>query len=154
SAFGNTGFIGIPLCAVLFGPEGALYAAIFDEGLDATIWTIGVYLLKKERKLNRGMLKDLINMPLLAIVIGLTIAALGINMPTVIVDLTGILSALAVPLAMFFIGAILRNIQRMQISINVVEICIPLLLKLFILPIIVGIVLINSSLPEFIIYIL
>src|SRR5690625_6303945 len=30
SGLGNTGFIGILLCAVLFGSEGALYAAVFD----------------------------------------------------------------------------------------------------------------------------
>src|SRR5699024_2194548 len=47
SGLGNTGFIGIPLCAAILGPEGALYAAIFDAGVDFTIWTFGVMVLNK-----------------------------------------------------------------------------------------------------------
>jgi predicted permease len=39
AGLGNTGFIGIPMCAVLFGAKGAMLAAVFDSGLDLVIWT-------------------------------------------------------------------------------------------------------------------
>lgn len=154
SAFGNTGFIGIPLCAVLFGSEGALYAAIFDAGVDFTIWTVGVYFLQKERSFNIKLLKGMINIPLLAIIIGLIIAAIGIEMPVIIIDLADMLAAFAVPLAMFFIGAIVSNFQQSHMNITYFEIVIPIAIKLIVLPIIVILTLINTTLPELIIYIL
>lgn len=154
SAFGNTGFIGIPLCTVLFGPEGALYAAIFDAGVDFTIWTVGVYFLQKERSFNIKLLRGMINIPLLAIIIGLIIAAIGIEMPVIIIDLADMLAAFAVPLAMFFIGAIVSNFQQSHMNITYFEIVIPIAIKLIVLPIIVILTLINTTLPELIIYIL
>lgn len=154
SAFGNTGFIGIPLCTVLFGPEGALYAAIFDAGVDFTIWTVGVYFLQKERSFNIKLLRGMINIPLLAIIIGLIIAAIGIEMPVIIIDLADMLAAFAVPLAMFFIGSIVSNFQQSHMNITYFEIVIPIAIKLIVLPIIVILTLINTTLPELIIYIL
>lgn len=154
SAFGNTGFIGIPLCAVLFGPEGALYAAIFDAGVDFTIWTVGVYLLQKEKRFNMKLLKGMVNIPLLAIVLGLIIAATGISMPLIIIDLSDMLAAFAVPLAMFFIGAIVSNFQKSHIAISYFEIIVPIAIKLIILPLIVILSVIKTKLPDLIIYIL
>lgn len=148
SAFGNTGFIGIPLCAVLFGPEGALYAAIFDAGVDFTIWTVGVYLLQEEKKFNLKLLKGIINIPLVAIVLGLVIAAIGIKMPLIIIDLTDMLAAFAVPLAMFFIGAIVSNFQRGQVQISFFEVTVPIFIKLILLPFIVILFLMNSILSK------
>ncbi|MFD1706655.1 AEC family transporter [Siminovitchia sediminis] len=74
SGLGNTGFIGIPLCAALLGPEGALYAAIFDAGVDVTIWTVGVILLQKNRKFALHTLKSMVNIPTAAILAGLLVA--------------------------------------------------------------------------------
>lgn len=148
SAFGNTGFIGIPLCAVLFGPEGALYAAIFDAGVDFTIWTVGVYLLQEEKKFNLRLLKGIINIPLVAIVLGLVIAAIGIKMPLIIIDLTDMLAAFAVPLAMFFIGAIVSNFQRGQVQMSFFEVTVPIFIKLILLPFIVILFLMNSTLSK------
>src|SRR5699024_1427936 len=130
SAFGNTGFIGIPLCAVLFGPEGALYAAIFDAGVDFTIWTVGVYLLQENKKINLNLIKGIINIPLIAIIVGLVIAASGINMPMIVTDLADMLAAFAVPLAMFFIGGIVSDFQRGDVKISYFEVTAPIFIKL------------------------
>lgn len=146
SAFGNTGFIGIPLCAVLFGPEGALYAAIFDAGVDFTIWTVGVYLLQDEKKFSLKLLKGIINIPLVAIITGLIIAAVGIKVPTIMIDLTDILAAFAVPLAMFFIGAIVSNFQRGEVRMSNFEVITPIFIKLILLPFIVIFFVKNSNL--------
>src|SRR5699024_9882724 len=102
SALGNTGFIGIPLCAVLFGSEGALYAAGFDAGVDVIIWTLGVYLVQKNKQLNLNLLKGIVNIPLLAIVIGIIIAITNLKIPSIIVELTNSLASFAIPLSMFY----------------------------------------------------
>lgn len=148
SAFGNTGFIGIPLCAVLFGPEGALYAAIFDAGVDFTIWTVGVYLLQENKKINLNLIKGIINIPLIAIIVGLVIAASGINMPMIVTDLADMLAAFAVPLAMFFIGGIVSDFQRGDVKISYFEVTAPIFIKLILLPFIVIFFLSNSNLSK------
>lgn len=154
SAFGNTGFIGIPLCAVLFGAEGALYAAVFDAGVDFTIWTVGVYLMQQDKRFNKSFLKDIINIPLLAIIFGLVIAGSGLQVPIIIADFTSMIADFAVPLAMFYIGAILINFQKGYINVPFIDITVPILIKLIILPLIVSVIFINSNLDEMIIYIL
>lgn len=154
SAFGNTGFIGIPLCAVLFGPEGALYAAIFDAGVDFTIWTVGVYLMQKKKRFDLRMLTGMVNLPLVAIVVGLIVAAFGVKVPVIISELTGSLAAFAVPLAMFYIGATLNYFQRSKVKITYFEVTIPVIVKLILLPFIVVIMMNSTRLDELIVYIL
>lgn len=132
SGLGNTGFIGIPLCAVLFGPEGALYAAVFDAGVDFTIWTVGVFLLQKKKQINFRLLKAMINIPMIAIVFGLTSAFFRFKPPALFIELFDYLAALAAPLAMFYIGAIIMNFQRSRITQSIRKIWIPLVIKLII----------------------
>lgn len=138
SGLGNTGFIGIPLCAVLFGPEGALYAAVFDAGVDFTIWTVGVYLLQKKKEFSLRTLKAMVNVPMIAIVGGLASAYLQVKPPSVFIDLFDRLAGLAAPLAMFYIGAIIMNFQRARMKRSIKKIWVPLVVKLIILPLTVA----------------
>jgi len=134
SGLGNTGFIGIPLCAVLFGPEGALYAAIFDAGVDFTIWTVGVFLLQEKKQFRFRTLKEMINIPMMAIVLGLSAAYFHVKPPSLFIELFDYLAALAAPLAMFYIGTIIMNLQRSRVSNATRQMWIPLVVKLFIVP--------------------
>lgn len=134
SGLGNTGFIGIPLCAVLFGPEGALYAAIFDAGVDFTIWTVGVFLLQEKKQFRFRMLKEMINIPMIAIVVGLSAAFFQVKPPALFIELFDYLAALAAPLAMFYIGTIIANLQRSRVSKATRQMWIPIIVKLFIVP--------------------
>lgn len=151
SGLGNTGFIGIPLCAVLFGPEGALFAAIFDAGVDFTIWTVGVFLLQENKKINIQTFKSMINVPMIAIIIGLASAYLGIRPPSIFVQLTDHLSALAVPLAMFYIGAIIMTLQRSKVNESTSKIWLPITVKLIILPLSVAFMITFIQLDTFIV---
>jgi len=154
SAFGNTGFIGIPLCAVLFGPEGALYAAIFDAGVDFTIWTLGVFIIQRNKTFNLQTLKGMINIPLLAIIIGLSIAFLNISVPEIVIDLSDSLAAFAVPLAMFYIGATMSQYKSFSKSISYIELIIPVLVKLILLPLLVVTLVLFSTLNELTSYVI
>lgn len=154
SAFGNTGFIGIPLCAVLFGPEGALYAAIFDAGVDFTIWTVGVYLLQTKKRFSLGKLKGMINIPLMAIIIGLLVAITGIHVPVLISEMTSSLAAFAVPLAMFYIGAVVMNFQRSSVNITYFEVMIPVIVKLILLPLTVVVIVKLFPIDELLMYVI
>ncbi|KZS22887.1 hypothetical protein BMY_0719 [Wohlfahrtiimonas chitiniclastica] len=61
ATLGNTAFIGIPLCYVLLGAQGALLAAIFDAGLDFVIWTLCIYLLQRDKGFRLRNLAAMIN---------------------------------------------------------------------------------------------
>lgn len=139
AGLGNTAFIGIPLCAVLLGPEGALYAAIFDAGVDFTIWTVAVMLLQRGKQSGIGTLKAMINLPIIAIVVGLLLSFFQLRPPALFIDLFDRLAALAAPLAMFYIGFLIMNLKVANFEKVKKTIWLPLSIKLIILPIIVAV---------------
>ncbi|MGG3449229.1 AEC family transporter [Domibacillus aminovorans] len=115
SGLGNTGFIGIPLCAVLLGPEGALYAAIFDAGVDFTTWTVGAFMLQRNKFFDIQTFKSVINIPIMAIVAGLVIAYFHFKPPLLVINLVDQLAALAAPLAMFYIGVLVTTLRSSKV---------------------------------------
>lgn len=139
SGLGNTGFIGIPLCAVLLGPEGALYAAMFDAGVDFTIWTVGALLLQKDRQIGLGMLRTMINPPIIAIIIGVAMALFQYRPPLLINDLFDRLAAIAAPLAMFYIGIMMMSLFQTKpargLQISRSTLWLPITVKLILLPV-------------------
>ncbi|WP_391117647.1 AEC family transporter [Psychrobacillus sp. L3] len=147
SGLGNTGFIGIPLCAVLLGPEGALYAAIFDAGVDFTIWTLGVFMLQNKKSFSIQTFKSMINIPIIAIIGGLVISYVQFKPPTLIIDLVDQLSKLAAPLAMFYIGILVMTLQRSKVKSSRTKIWLPITTKLLILPGIVALIILYIKLP-------
>ncbi|WP_342514575.1 AEC family transporter [Sporosarcina sp. FSL K6-1522] len=139
AGLGNTGFIGIPLCAVLIGPEGALYAAIFDAGVDFTIWTVGVLILQKNRSIELDTFKSMINIPLISIFVGLIVSYFHYSPPTLIINLVDQLAALAAPLAMFYIGILVMSIKFSRVKDNGLKVWIPISVKLLMLPALVAV---------------
>jgi|GEM_PF-453110 len=131
---GNTGFIGLPLCAALFGPKGALLAAVFDAGLDFTLWTVCVMMLQDKQKFSFSGLKALLNIPMAAIAGGLLIAALGVEPPALMKQLTGILAKLASPLAMMYIGMLIPVLLKNRRDVPVRLLGLPITFKLLLFP--------------------
>lgn len=134
SGLGNTGFIGIPLCSAIFGPKGALLAAIFDAGLDFTIWTLGVMILQPHVRISLRSLRELVNIPMIAIFVGMIIAILNLSPPPVVAHLTESLANLASPLAMMYIGMLIPTLIKKKTP-AIGHISMPLALKLFIFPV-------------------
>ncbi len=139
SILGNTGFIGIPLAYTLFGAEGALLAAIFDAGLDLVLWTIGVTFLQPSGKVDLRALKAMINLPMLAIVVGLTLGFMHFEAPPFLKELTERLANLASPLAMLYIGLLIPPMWERRAEINPKELGFALGVKLILLPLVVAI---------------
>jgi predicted permease len=72
AAHGNTGFIGLPLCAALFGSKGVILAIAFDEGVGVCFWTISAMVLQNRISFSPQILKSVFNFPLIAIGLGLS----------------------------------------------------------------------------------
>ncbi len=147
SGLGNTGFIGLPLCAALFGAKGALLAAVFDAGLDFTIWTVGVLLLQDRRDFSFSSLRALVNIPMTAIVGGLAIAWLGVQPPDAVKQLTGTLAHLASPLAMLYIGMLIPTLLRNKKAVSLPLLGVPITIKLLVFPLVTALLLCVVSLP-------
>lgn len=160
---GNTAFIGIPLCYVLLGAKGALLAAIFDAGLDFVLWTVCVFLLQQDRGFRLRNLKAMINIPLMAIVIGLTLGAMQFQAHDILKQLTKALAAIASPLGMIYLGLLIPDllhmmrkidIKRLSIGIFIKVICFPLLavMVIILLPLdstITKVIIIQATMPTF-----
>ncbi|TVY08570.1 AEC family transporter [Paenibacillus cremeus] len=145
---GNTGFIGIPMCALLFGPKGALLAAVFDMGLDLVLWTFVVFWLKTERVSFRHGIKSVLNMPMLAVVTGLLLASLKLEPPAFVLQLLGMLGSVTVPLAMLYIGLLLAQLLRRKAQVSYRLLPVPLAAKLLLLPLAVALLLRLSALER------
>lgn len=109
SGFGNTGFFGIPIAHMLFGPTSGIYASIYDAVTVLTVFTVGIMLLQDGR-FSLVNFKHMINAPFVTLVITLIVAYNKISVPALIVDLSAILSSLAAPLAMIYIGMLFQEI--------------------------------------------
>ncbi|PPA71138.1 auxin efflux carrier [Jeotgalibacillus proteolyticus] len=133
-ALGNTGFIGIPLIATIFGPMGGFLAAIFDAGLSVVVYTLVVYLLQAEGKFRFRQLKALINVPVVAIIVGILSAITGFQPPHMIVQLTSMLAALAAPMAMLYVGMLLPPLLKKKDKVFFPELWFPLSFRLLIIP--------------------
>jgi malate permease and related proteins len=134
SGLGNTGFIGLPLCAALFGPKGALLAAVFDAGLDFVMWTVAVMMLQEKGAFSLKGLKAMVNIPMMAIVVGLASAMTGLTPPEPVKQLAGTLAKLASPLAMMYIGMLLPLLLRNKPQVSLPLLGVPITFKLFVFP--------------------
>jgi len=133
-ALGNTGFIGIPLAATIFGGAGGFLAAIFDAGLSVTVYTVVIYLLQAEGKFRFKQLKAIVNIPVIAIILGIGVAVTGFEPPQMVIQLTSMLAGLAAPMAMLYVGMLLPPLLKNQRKIFFPELWFPLSFRLLVLP--------------------
>ena len=99
----NTAFLGIPICAALFGPLGAVYAVLFDFGATLVAMTFGIW------ELNGGRLdrwRPIVFNPLIwGIVAGLGWAVLGWAFPAWLAEPLEKLGGTTLPMALLVGGA-------------------------------------------------
>lgn len=112
SGLGNTGLIGIPLCALLFGAKGAFFAAVIDTGMALVLYSLAVMLIQNKRRWAWDSVKSVVNMPMLSLIVGSMFLFLDTNPPLFIVELTGSISSIATPLAMIYIGMLVHVVLK------------------------------------------
>lgn len=110
----STIFFGIPITLAVYGSHGLPYALMTYASQTVIYWTLGQYLLKKgtveknERSRPfRAVIKDIINMPLMAFFVGVSILLAGFPIPAVIISFLNTLSGMTSALAMLIVGAII-----------------------------------------------
>ena len=103
AAYPNAGYMGIPLQRALLGDIGVFYCAAYIGMFHMYIWTVGVSILSGDKK--QASLKKLLSSPcIIAIIIGLLLFFLPVQLPDIVFSPLKSLASLATPLPMLVIG--------------------------------------------------
>ena len=92
-------------------------------------------MLQKNAGFSLRSLKAMINIPIMAIVVGLTLGYFHFQPPQLLLTLTGNLANLASPLAMIYIGLLVPTLWTKRSTIPKLQLSVPIFLKLIILPV-------------------
>ena len=110
--FGNVGFIGYPIVGAIFGHQAVFYAAILNVVNTLTVFTIGVMLIKGERRQPLFQPKVLVSSPMIAAYLAIIIVALGIdNIPDVVSQPITLIGNITVPGALLIIGSSMSRLS-------------------------------------------
>jgi predicted permease len=134
----NTAFLGIPICEALFGPEGGLYAVLYDFGTTLVVLTLGIWELDGTQASNWRAL--VFNPLILSVFLGMLWAWTGWQFPTLLAQPISALGGTALSLALLMNGAQVGNVRLPRLTwwrplIGVVAV------RLCVVPLIVGVLL-------------
>jgi predicted permease len=113
----NTMFIGLPVNLALFGEASVPYVLYYYFSNTTFLWTLGVYLIRKDSGLNNesifslDALKKIFSPPLIAFIIAIIFIMLGVELPKFVMDTCKYIGNLTTPLSMFFIGIVIKSVD-------------------------------------------
>lgn len=117
-AFGNAGFIGIPLVTAVFGPEAAFYVVSFSTFANLLQWTYGIVIISgKKETMNLRMV--FVNPVFISMVIGIALFVLQPTLPTVVTGTIGYIADGNTVLAMIILGYYLSKVQLRSLFADV-----------------------------------
>lgn len=114
--FQNSGFIGIPVLATIFGEEAIFFGAIYIIPYRVLIMTLGVKMM--DSRIRKFNYKELLNPGMAATGIGLFLFFTQIKLTDFINQPLEIVGGLTTPLAMLFIGASMIDLKFEKIFVN------------------------------------
>ena len=117
------GPLGFPIIISLFGEEAAAVGMVYYMVNTICFWTIGVQLLRedggqKSSLFSKAGLKKLLSPPLLGFLLGVVLVILGLSLPAVLANPVSQLGGCATPMAMMFVGCILRDADWSKLKIS------------------------------------
>ena len=116
--FGNTGFIGFPVTAAVFGAEALIYTTVFNLAFNALVFTLGVWMLATDNKYGvkiKMSPKSFLSPCIVASVASIALAFAGIHGVPVLGEALDTLGSLTTPAAMLIIGSSLANVPARQL---------------------------------------
>ena len=78
-ALGNMGYLGDPIVLSLFGDEVLVFYKLFTLPMTVIIYTWGIAMLVPKGKTGKSVFRRLLNMPLIATVLGLIVGITGLG---------------------------------------------------------------------------
>ena len=112
AAFPNSGNYGIPLIEFAFGQYLVPQQAVITTLHLILILFTAPLLLSERRPTPRGVLRDLFQTPLIpAVLLGVALNVAGVTLPTLVARPLEVLGASYIPLALFILGAQMRDVR-------------------------------------------
>ncbi|MGN0788903.1 MAG: AEC family transporter [Christensenellales bacterium] len=104
-AFGNVGFLGVPLLESIFpdNPEVLVYSTAFLIGMNLLGWTFASAIITRDKKYV-SIKKAIFNPATVGLVIGLPLFFTGVNMPAQLDSMITLLGKMTTPLCMLIMG--------------------------------------------------
>ena len=105
TAFGNVGFVGLPVVAAIFGDEMVFFASLANIPFNLALYSIGAAQLSGGAGA-RFDWRKVLNMPVIATLLSVVLLLSRIHVPAVIAD-----AGATIPLSMLIIGTSLGAIS-------------------------------------------
>lgn len=115
SAYGNCGYMSLPLVSAIVGPEGVFYCSAVIISFQIFSFTHGIYIMSKGTKIEGAekveinFKKIILNPGVIAVIIGLPLFLSGITVPEVILKPSSYIASLNTPLAMLMFGTYMAH---------------------------------------------
>ncbi len=139
--FSNFGFMGYPVIEAIFGDIGVFYAAVFNISNYILVNSLGVMLIKRRAAKRIEMdSKNLINPPIMAVVIGLILFIFSIELPMPIAASIKMIGSPTSALSMMLVGMLLSNAKLSEMFTDI-RVYIVSFIRLIVLPIFVLVIL-------------
>ena len=123
-AISNTVMIGLPVNMALLGEGSVPYVMLFYAANTTTMWTLGVYGIRKDcgeeggDVLNLDTIKKILSPPLIAFMVAIAFILLEVRPPEFIMSTGKYLGNMTTPLSMLFMGIILHGINIKSFSLQ------------------------------------
>ncbi len=137
-AYGNCGYMALPLAGAVLGDEGVFYCSAVIISFQIFSFTHGIYTITKGKegeKVKFNLKKLIVNPGVISVIIGLPLFLLSINLPTIIASPIGYIASLNTPVAMLIFGTYIANTDFKTIFKNW-RIFAVALVKLIVLPLV------------------
>ena len=111
SVFGNCGYMGLPLANAVLGTEGVFFCSGVVVAFQICCFTYGVYLMSGDGS-GKGTFdwkKIILNPGVIAVIVGLPLYFLRIQVPDILMQPVDYIAAMNTPLAMLIFGTYLGN---------------------------------------------
>ena len=137
SVFGNCGYMALPLANAVLGQEGVFFCSAVIVAFQICSFTYGVYLMSASAGEKRSFdwKKIVLNPGVIAVIVGLPLYFLRVQMPSVVAQPLGYLASMNTPLAMLIFGTYLAN-TKFRTMFREKKILVTALCKLILLPLI------------------
>ena len=137
AVYSNCGFMGIPLVDAIYHEEGVFYLTAFITVFNLIVWTHGVILVSGHRDF-RQVVKVFYSPTIISILLGMAAFFFSISLPKTLLSALGYIRELNTPLAMIVSGVTIAatNVPKLLKKWRIYYVC---LLKLLVLPLIIGI---------------
>ena len=105
--FGNTGYLGYPICLFAYGVAGLSMAVLYDMINSLFLFSIGIWVIHR-----KNGLKEAFKLPLIyAVIVGLALNIFKIKIPEIIFKPMEIIGMIVIPLALLILGYKLTEIK-------------------------------------------